>query len=436
LKLEEAMGDFGAVCLSSGRSDWIIDADDHSYLWETMMYFFGTLAAPQLRVSGWNDQEWLARARYHRPTIAASNVDLLFRMPHLGRWEPKESTVGDGWLPKSFREIQFTAPYKVTTIPKQFIKLGPNEVRVRSVCSLISSGTELKIFKGIFEDAPLDVNIKGMEDERMAYPLAFGYSLVGHVVECGANVEDADSLMGKLVFTFSPHASQVVTDRAGLHIVPDGIDALDAIFMPSVETALSIVHDAHPRLGEKVGVFGQGVIGLLVTTLLSRLGIDDETFASTFGMVSTFDTLPERLAASSSMGSAQALFPSEVAAAGPFDVTIEVSGAGTALQAAIDSVREGGRVVIGSWYGNTAVQLNLGIDFHRSHKTLITSQVSELPAELKATWSKERRFAYTWDLVRQIRPSRLVTKKTTLDKAQDAYISLDAGSEIAAVFEY
>jgi threonine dehydrogenase-like Zn-dependent dehydrogenase len=183
-------------------------------------------------------------------------------------------------------------------------------------------------------------------------------------------------------------------------------------------------------------VFGQGVIGLLVTTLLARLCINEDTFASTFGLVTTFDTLPERLAVSSAMGSSQALFPSEVAAAGPFDVTIEVSGAGAALQAAIDSTLEGGRVVIGSWYGNTAVQLNLGIDFHRSHKTLITSQVSELPAELSATWSKERRFAYTWDLVLQIRPSRLITKKTTLAKAQDAYISLDAGAEIAAVFEY
>jgi threonine dehydrogenase-like Zn-dependent dehydrogenase len=135
------------------------------------------------------------------------------------------------------------------------------------------------------------------------------------------------------------------------------------------------------------------------------------------------------------MGSSQALLPSEVAAAGPFDVTIEVSGAGAALQAAIDSTREGGRIVIGSWYGNTDVRLHLGIDFHRSHKTLITSQVNELPAELTATWSKERRFAYTWDLVRQIRPSRLITKKTTLDKAQDAYVSLDNGAEIAAVFD-
>jgi hypothetical protein len=72
----------------------------------------------------------------------------------------------------------------------------------------------------------------------MAYPLAFGYSLVGHVVECGANVEDADSLMESLSLPFL--LMQVITDRwsSGSMVA----DPLDAIFMPSVETALSIVH--------------------------------------------------------------------------------------------------------------------------------------------------------------------------------------------------
>merc|ERR1712238_311669 len=136
--------------------------------------------------------------------------------------------------------------------------------------SLISSGTELKIFKGEFDDdAALDVNIKNMENERMSYPLSYGYCLVGVVVDCGSEVSCADYL-GKTVFTFSPHATHIVTDADATQIIPDGIDAQDAIFMPSVETALSIVHDANVRLGENVAVYGQGLIGLLVTALLSR----------------------------------------------------------------------------------------------------------------------------------------------------------------------
>ena len=40
-----------------------------------------------------------------------------------------------------------------------------------------------------------------------------------------------------------------------------GIDPEDAVYLPAVETALSLVHDVHPRIGESVAVFGQGMIG-------------------------------------------------------------------------------------------------------------------------------------------------------------------------------
>ena len=98
----------------------------------------------------------------------------------------------------------------------------------------------------------------GMSDKSMEYPLAYGYSLVGRVVACGSNVRDAEALMGRLVFTFSPHSSRVVVDRDAIHIVPDGISAEDAVFFPSMETALSLVHDANVRMGENVAVYGQG----------------------------------------------------------------------------------------------------------------------------------------------------------------------------------
>jgi threonine dehydrogenase-like Zn-dependent dehydrogenase len=305
---------------------------------------------------------------------------------------------------------------------------------VRASYSLISSGTELKIFKGDFDnDAALDVNIKDMEAERMAYPLSYGYCLVGVVVDCGSELS-RQNYLGKTVFTFSPHATHVVTDADAVQIVPDGIEPEDAIFMPSVETALSLVHDANVRIGENIAVYGQGLIGLLVTALLSR-GTSDGS-SGRFDSITTFDMIPDRLATSSKMGASQALIPGENSQGLQFDVSIEVSGNARALQSAIDNAVNGGRVIVGSWYGNKDVSLKLGIDFHRSHKTIQTSQVSEIPAELSQLWTKERRFAYTWDLVKQLRPSRLLTKVLPLDSAQEAYEALDNGTEIAIAFNY
>ena len=246
----------------------------------------------------------------------------------------------------------------------------------------------------MFDDAALDVNIDGMADERMAYPLAYGYSLVGRVVQCGSGVEDAGELLGRLVFTFSPHASHVITDRNAVQLVPNGIAAEDAIFMPSVETACSIVHDANVRLGETVAVFGQGLIGLLVTSVLrssmqQRMDMKAPccgNLEQKLGTVTTFDPLPSRLSASAVMGASQALMPTEVLASGPFDVAIEVSGNSKALQAAIDNTPNHGRLIIGSWYGNADLALKLGIDFLNIFSTAdgIFSPVFINPAFSKA----------------------------------------------------
>lgn len=177
----------------------------------------------------------------------------------------------------------------------------------------------------------------------MKYPLSYGYRLVGIVTRCGEEVEDAKEIIGKMVFTFSPHANYVVTDRDGIQLVPDDIEAEDAIFMPSVETALSIVHDANVRIGEKVAVYGQGLIGLLVNGVLNQQ--QSNLISSEFGTITVFDTISERLSKASEMGSTQALLPQDSSVAGPFDVSIEVSGNYRALQSAIDNTRNGGRII-------------------------------------------------------------------------------------------
>jgi len=454
-----ALKDIGGELLSRGSSNWIINPKHHSYMWETMLYFFGTSAAPEIMKRKWDAVGWINRARSERPTITVQNTDLLFSLP-----PPSEIVVGKqdyySSSSSSFNEkeelmkvdgicidnndslvekISFTAPNHVEAVTEEWDNtkeshVGPGQIEVRSICSLISSGTELKIFKGIFENSPLDVNIKGMSDKMMQYPLSYGYSLVGVVTKCAPDVIDSEDIIGRLVFTFSPHASRVVVDRGMVQLVPDGVSPSDAIFMPSVETAISIVHDAHVRVGERVVVFGQGLIGLLVNAILAKQQMISK--GSRFGSVTVVDTLSDRLAMASRMGASQAILPSEVSTAGPFDVAIEVSGNHQALQSAIDNTRSGGRIIVGSWYGDKEINLKLGIDFHRSHKTIKTSQVSTIPAELSTLWSKQRRYNLTWELIELLRPSILITKSLPLCDCQTAYELLSLGKELAISFDY
>jgi len=443
-RLQDVMEDYGYNLIDFGPSDWKVDPERDSYLYETMLYFFGSTGGPEMLKDGWDVAGWIQRARNKQPTIYVTNRDLLFQMAPMTRLEVNKENFDSKKNNKiasyeHSRDIVFTDPYKVTTVQRNLpSQLGPRQVLILASYSLISSGTELKIFKGEFDDdATLDVNIKNMENERMSYPLSYGYCLVGVVVDCGSEVSCADYL-GKTVFTFSPHATHIVTDADATQIIPNGIDAQDAIFMPSVETALSIVHDANVRLGENVAVYGQGLIGLLVTALLSRgkSSLDQDIYSGKCDSITSFDMIPARLAAASKMGASQALVPGIEFQGGPFDVSIEVSGNARALQSAIENTSNGGKIIVASYYGNNDVSLKLGIDFHRSHKIIQTSQVSEIPASLSRLWSKERRFAFTWELVRQIRPSRLLSKVLTLEHAQDAYEALDNGTEIAIAFDY
>jgi len=158
--LAQAMKAYGATEIASGQADWDISAKQHPYLWETMLYFFERVAVPELLKNGWDAKGWLRRARgrlgvnsqaiagsknkkhkanhiiKHRPSILVSNVDLLFRMPRLGCGKISDVDSKEKEIEKALEdnevgieEIQFTAPYEVSTVRKRGFKLGPNQVQ-------------------------------------------------------------------------------------------------------------------------------------------------------------------------------------------------------------------------------------------------------------------------------------------------------------------
>jgi len=200
----------------------------------------------------------------------------------------------------------------------------------------------------------------------------------------------------------------------------------DAAFLPAAETAISIVHDAHPRAGETVAVFGAGVIGVLVTAALTQLGL----------RVTNVDPLVARRSTALALGAIHATHP-DCAPRQAFDVAIECSGNPRALQGAIEATRDHGVIVVASWYGRKPISLELGTRFHRSHLRLLVSQVSHIPPSVAATWSKARRFGAAWDLIRAVRPARTLAARTLpLARAAEAYEALDRGEELVCMLSY
>jgi NADPH:quinone reductase-like Zn-dependent oxidoreductase len=113
----------------------------------------------------------------------------------------------------------------------------------------------------------LDDTIPALARE-FSYPLKYGYSAVGRIVETGSAV-DAQWL-NKHVFSFNPHESHFLALPDQLIPLPDAMPPEEAALLPNMETAVSFIMDGRPLIGEQVAVFGQGVVGLLTTASLAR----------------------------------------------------------------------------------------------------------------------------------------------------------------------
>lgn len=312
--------------------------------------------------------------------------------------------------------LTFTAPRQVELREEPLPPLGAEDVLVQTVCSAISAGSELLIYRGQFPRELADSH--DALSSGLKYPLAYGYACVGRVIETGPRVDP--EWVGRFVFSFQPHTTHFIARPKALLPISEGIAPEAACFLPNMETAVNLVQDAAPILGERVLVLGQGVIGLLTSALLTEFPL---------GCLVTADHFEVRRKALSlrSFDSSQPDFHDQVRAYLPdgADLTLEVSGAPSALDNAIVLTRFSGRIVIGSWYGEKRAALDLGGAFHRSRIQLISSQVSTIAPELSARWDKSRRFEVAWQALARIHPERWITQRFPLDRAAEAYRLLD-----------
>ena len=325
--------------------------------------------------------------------------------------------------------VFFTGPKTVELRPVDVPWPAVGEVLVQTSFTAISPGTEMLLYRGQFpEGLAADETIASL-DQKLAYPLKYGYCAVGRVVEHGAGVDAG--WLGRSVFSFQPHQSAFVAPVTSLHLLPDTLLPEDAVLLPNMETALSFAMDGAPLAGERVAVLGQGIVGLLTTSLLAEFPLES---------LVTLDRFPARRLASLSCGADQSLAPEAVPANlhRHFDLVYELTGSPEALDLAIALAGSEGRVVIGSWYGSKRAPVNLGDHFHRGRLKLVSSQVSRLSAALTGRWDKERRLSFALDMLQRIQPSRLITHRFPLAQAAEAYrlIDQEAHKTIQVVIEY
>ena len=378
------------------------------------------------------------------------------------------------------RQLWFTAPGAVEL---REAEIGaPNEdageLLVEAELCGVSAGTESLLWRGEFpEGLLLDESLPALK-RPADYPCPYGYAMAGRAAG-----------RDNRVLAFAPHGDRAVVQKGAWFDLPGGWEAERGILLPNTETALNLVLDAAPRMGERIVVFGLGVVGLITLMMLSEfplerlVGVDPaasrreragEALGWMGGSGGWADSGLRRAGAGLGTGAGSQgegagreggaglgvsgrgagegaglgagargvggrgagevllLHPEELAGDsgfGEFDGVVEVSGRPEALGAALGAAGYDGRIVVGSWYGGKTVNLDLGLTFHRRRLRIVSSQVSTIAPGYRGRWDYRRRMTSAISWLDKNGATSWVTHRIPLENAQTAYEMLDAGAD-------
>lgn len=279
------------------------------------------------------------------------------------------------------RAFWVTAPGRGELLDGPLLDPKPNEVLIRTLYTGISRGTESRVFRGEVPPSQYQAMRAPFQEGDFPAPVKYGYCNVG-VVEIGPA-----ALRGRTVFCLYPHQDCYVVPAAAVTLVPSRIPPGRAVLAANLETALNVLWDASPRLGDRVTIIGAGVVGCLIARLASRLP------GCQIQLVDT-DAAKETVA--------EALGVRWVApdrAEGGQDLVLHASGAPEGLAAALRLAGFEAVIVEASWFGTHPVNLPLGEDFHAKRLTIRSSQVGAIATAQRPRWNHPRRMSTVMELL-------------------------------------
>ena len=329
------------------------------------------------------------------------------------------------------KSLVLSAPRTLTFEDQPDVPLGREEVRIRTLFSGISAGTELTQYRGTspFMDRRFDEATRlfvAGDAPSSPYPVrTLGYEEVGEVVEVGPGV--AGVRIGQQVYGTWHHRSHAIVsaDYARDRAMPGGADPRMGIFSHIGAVALNGVHDAGIRIGDTVAVFGLGVPGQIVAQAARASGarvivVDPDAGRRELALA---------LGAHAALESPAAEAIKSMTGGRGADVCIEVSGAAPALTDAIRSIAYASRVVAMGFYQGDVAGLRLGDEFHHNRIELISSQISGVAPAASHRWSKPRLWRTAVELQAQgvLDLIPLITHTAPFAAAPDLFARLDAG---------
>ena len=327
------------------------------------------------------------------------------------------------------RALVATAPRTPALVEYREPELGPGEVRLRSVLSVVKHGTELRAFRADTRDTtvPFDrelgLHLPG--ERRDAFPLPLGNQGVARVVEVGPGAERFR--LGDLVFgPLAVRETHTVTEEV-LQAVPAGTAPEALLCWDPASVALCGIHDSGIRVGDRVLVTGLGAIGLMAAQLARLQGA---------GWVACSDPIARRRELAAAHGADLLINPTAEDAGLTVkrhtggqgaDVSIEASGSYAALHDALRATAYGGTVASLAYYTGTAEALHLQGEWHRNQLTLISSRNVNDPLRADPRWDAGRMHGQVIDLLAagRLRADGVLDPIVPFERSAEAYREIE-----------
>lgn len=221
--------------------------------------------------------------------------------------------------------------------------LAPREIRGKTICTLISPGTEIAY------------NYQGK-----TFPSFPGYAAVFEAEEAGSEVSGVAK--GDRFFCVGPHRSYQQVEMSAAHRVPAGLAADIAVLARLMGVAMTTLVTTTACPGDKVLVTGAGPVGFLAAQIFTIGGYDV--------LVAEPDAERRRQVKESGINKVYDRTPfDEPGVAGTVALAAECSGHEQAVMDACRVVRKKGEVVLVGvpWRRNTEIHAQelLSLVFHK-----------------------------------------------------------------------
>jgi len=284
--------------------------------------------------------------------------------------------------------------------------LRPGEVRVRSLFSGISRGSETLVFRGEVPPSEYQRMRAPFQAGDFPGPVKYGYISIGRV-------EDGPpGLLGYTVFCLHPHQDVYQVPAEAVYPLPAGVPPERGLLAANLETAVNGLWDAAPRIGDRIAVIGAGTLGCLVAWLAGRIpGC----------RVELIDLDPARAAVAAALGVG---FARPEDASADADLVVHASGTPAGLATALGLAGFEASVVELSWFGDRPVPLPLGAAFHQRRLSIRSSQVGAVASAQRPRWDNRRRLGLALSLLTDPALDVLLTGEDRFDDLPDVMARL------------